>query len=288
MPRISCFVRTVWESIRLIRIINCFMAALGVWVGARLTPAEWALYDTTMAALAAFLVCAGGNIVNDLIDIEIDRINRPDRVLVRGALSRGYAVGLAIAISTFGIVVAATVNWAVTTVVIVAIALLMVYNFYLKKTVLAGNSLVALLGALTFITGGLAADIEATWRLPGPIIPAVFAFLFHLVREIVKDVEDILGDSRQGVVTLPQVLGLRSALGLALALFAVLALLTTVPIAADWFGRWYSIITVYFVDLPLAALLIAVWFRPHPGWLRLTSTALKVGMALGVAALMAG
>lgn len=279
---------TVWETIRLIRIVNCLMAALGVWVGARLTPSEWALYDTTMAALAAFLVCAGGNVINDLVDIEIDRINRPERVLVRGALSRGYATGLAMAMNVLAIVVAATVNWAVTAVVVLAIALLILYNLRLKRTVLAGNMLVALLGALTFVTGGLAADMEAASHLPGPLIPAAFAFLFHLVREIVKDTEDILGDSRRGVVTFPQVMGIRPALAVAAALFMLLVFLTLVPILAGWFGRWYYVITVYFVDLPLLGLLIAVWFQPRSRWLRLTSTALKIGMALGVVALITG
>lgn len=280
--------RTVWETTRLIRIVNCLMAALGVWVGARLTPSEWALYDTTMAALAAFLVCAAGNVINDLVDTEIDRLNRPDRVLVRGALSRGYATGLAIVMNVLAVVVALTVNWTVTAVVILAIILLMLYNFRLKRTVLFGNALVALLGALTFITGGLAADLHAIWQLPGPLIPAVFAMLFHLVREIVKDVEDIVGDARRGVVTFPQVVGIRPALTTAIGLFITLVILTLVPIWAHWFGRWYHIITVYFVDLPLLAVLIAVWFRPRPGWLRLTSAALKIGMALGVVALIAG
>lgn len=264
------------------------MAALGVWVGARLTPSEWVLYDTTMAALAAFLVCAAGNIINDLVDTEIDRINRPERVLVRGALSRGYATGLAIAMNVLAIAVAATVNWAVTAVVVLAIALLTLYNFRLKRTVLTGNTLVALLGALTFVTGGLAANMDAVSHLPGPLIPAAFAFLFHLVREIVKDTEDIVGDSRRGVVTFPQVMGIRPALAVAAALFVLLVFLTLVPIMAGWFGRWYSVITVYFVDLPLLGLLIAAWFRPRPRWLRLTSTALKIGMALGVVALIAG
>ncbi len=279
---------TVWETVRLIRIVNCLMAALGVWVGARLTPSDWVLYDTTMAALAAFLVCAAGNAINDLVDTEIDRINRPERVLVRGALSRGYATGLAIVMDVLAVIVAMTVNWAVTGVVVLAIALLMLYNCRLKQTILAGNALVALLGSLTFITGGLAADFEGAWRLPGPLIPAVFAFLFHLVREIVKDVEDIVGDSHRGVVTLPQITGVRPALTVAAVLFVVLALLTLAPIQAGWFGRWYYVITVYFIDLPLLGLLIAVWFRPQREMLRLTSIALKIGMALGVVALIAG
>ena len=48
------------------------------------------------------------------------------------------------------------------------------------------------------LAGGLAVDIEQTWQLPGPLVAAIFAFLFHTVREILKDVCDIDGDRREG------------------------------------------------------------------------------------------
>ncbi len=275
------------ETLRLIRILNCLMTMLGVALGAHLVEAEPGYYGPVMSALCAFLVCAAGNIVNDLVDTEIDRINRPQRVMVRQALSRRYAVVTAVVLNLAAVAIALTVSPAVTATGLIAIGLLMGYNFRLKRVPLLGNAVIALLGAMTFITGGLAVDVAGSFRLPGPLIPAVFAFLFHIVREIVKDVQDLEGDKKLGVTTLPQLIGVRRSLVLALVLFMVLVAATLAPIIAGWYGLWYGVITVFVIDLPLTALLLSMCLDPSDRLLQIGSTALKVGMVMGVVALAA-
>jgi geranylgeranylglycerol-phosphate geranylgeranyltransferase len=279
-------VSRIIEFIRLIRVINCLLAMVGVGIGAYFTWLTPVYYGPLVASLAAFFVCAAGNTVNDLVDIETDRINHPGRVLVRGTVSRAAALRLAIALNLLALLMAATVSLAVTIIAVAAVLLLLAYNLWLKKIVLLGNSTVALLAGLTFLTGGLAVDVSLAFRLPGPTIPLVFAFLFHLVREIVKDVADIEGDRRAGVRSLPQVVGVSAALLVALGLFLVLVILTYIPIFTGWFGRSYEIITVYIVGLPLLALLILVWGNPSGRMLTASSAALKVGMVLGLVALL--
>ena len=184
------------------------------------------------------------------------------------------------------LLLAATVNTEVALVATAVVLLLVAYNFLLKRIPLAGNLAIAVLGGLTFVTGGLAVDPKLALALPGPLIAALFAFLFHLVREIVKDVQDLEGDSSVGLRTLPQVIGVRRSLGLALMLFVMLVILTYLPILYGWFGTYYQIITVYVVDLPLLLLLILVWGNPTPSLLRIGSFGLKVGMGLGLIALI--
>ncbi len=274
------------DTLRLIRVANCLLATVGVWIGAYLTWFTPAYYGPTVASLAAFLVCAAGNTINDLVDIETDRINRPDRVLVREGVSRKYALNLAVALNVAAIFMAVAVSWPLVLIAGLTILSLLVYNLWLKKVPLAGNAMVALLAGLTFVTGGLAVDPALTFRFPGPLIAAVFAFLFHLVREIVKDVQDMEGDRQSGLGSLPLAIGRSRALLTALGLFAVLAMLTYLPIFQQWFGRTYEIITVYIVDLPLLALLIFVWANPTDRMLAVGSAALKAGMVLGLTALL--
>jgi len=274
------------ETLKLIRVVNCLLAMVGVGVGAYMTWLRTFYYGPLVAALAAFLVCAGGNVINDLVDVETDRINHPQRTLVRNSLSRRYAVTLAVGCNILAILLAFAVNQAVAGVALVVIILLLVYNYRLKRIPLAGNIVIALLTGMTFITGGLAVDHVMAFTLPGPIIPAVFAFFFHLVREIIKDVQDIEGDRQAGVKTLPQVVGVQKSLLVALVAFFVLVLLTYVPIIAAWFGMYYKIITVYMIDLPLLALLILIWGNPTPKMLRVGSLSLKTGMGLGLVALV--
>ena len=278
--------RQVLATLQLIRTVNCLLAMVGVWIGAYMTWSAPIWLDPLLAGLVAFLVCAAGNIINDRLDIEIDRVNHPRRVLVQGKLSIRFAARLAIVLNVVALAIALLVNYLVFLVALAALGLLMAYNFYLKRIPLLGNLIIAVLGGLTFITGGLAVDVVATASLPGPLIPAVYALLFHLVREIVKDVQDIDGDRAAGLTTFPMVAGVRTALLTALLLFLVLVLLTYVPIVAGWFGYWYRVITVYVVDLPILALLILVWGNPTRNMLAIGSNVLKVGMALGVVALL--
>ncbi len=274
------------ETLKLIRVVNCLLAMVGVGVGAYMTWLWSFYYGPLVAALAAFLVCAGGNVVNDLVDVETDRINHPQRALVRNSLSKRYAITLAVGCNILAILLAIAVNRAVAGIALVVIILLLLYNYRLKRIPLVGNIVIAILTGLTFITGGLAVDHVMTFTLPGPIIPAVFAFFFHLVREIIKDVQDIEGDRQAGVKTLPQVVGVQKSLLVALVVFFVLVLLTYVPIIAAWFGTYYKIITVYVIDLPLLALLIFIWGNPTPQMLRVGSISLKAGMGLGIVALV--
>ncbi len=274
------------DSLRLMRWENCCLAAVGVYVGAYLTWLTPTYYGPIIASVAGFLVCGGGNIVNDLVDIEIDRVNRPWRLLVRGVLSTRYAASLAILMNVGAIVLALAVNQFVAVLTLVTIVLLLLYNFRLKRVPLAGNAIIAGLGGMTFLAGGLAADEILAFSLPGPVIAAVFAFFFHLVREIVKDVQDIDGDRRAGLRTLPLVIGVQKSLWLALLLFVVLVLLTYLPVLAGWFGTCYLIIAVYAIDLPILLLLILVLGNPSPRMLRLCSPVLKAGMGLGLVALV--
>lgn len=262
------------------------MAASGVMIGAYFTWLSPFYLEPMLAAAAAFMVCAAGNVLNDLRDIRIDRINRPDRPLVRGAVSKIHAFNLAIVFAFSSLVTSLFINITVALSVTFALLLLVFYNFKAKNVPVIGNTIIALLGGLTFITGGLAVDKSLTFVLPGPLIPAIFAFLFHLAREIVKDVEDIDGDRRQGVTTLPQIVGISRALLVALGVFFIFSLLSFFPVFKGWFGRWYEIIAVYFIDLPILLILIFVWGNPTPKMLRAGSMVLKGGMALGILALI--
>ncbi|MEW5795474.1 MAG: geranylgeranylglycerol-phosphate geranylgeranyltransferase [Candidatus Zixiibacteriota bacterium] len=274
------------DILRLIRATNCLIASAGVWVGAYLTWSWPEYYGPTVVSIAAFLACAAGNILNDLMDTEADKINRPTRVLVAGRLSRRFARNLMITLNVIALIMGIAVSWEVALTGFVTIGLLVAYNRTLKRIPLLGNAVVALLASLTFVTGGLAIDPELTFRLPGPMIASVFAFFFHLVREIVKDVQDMEGDRRAGLSSLPLVIGPSRSLLAATGLFALLAVLTYIPIFAGWFGRAYEIITVYVVDLPILALLVVTWGFPDAKMLAVASRALKVGMILGLLALI--
>ncbi|UCD63684.1 MAG: geranylgeranylglycerol-phosphate geranylgeranyltransferase, partial [Candidatus Zixiibacteriota bacterium] len=250
------------ETLKLIRLINCVMAMVAAWIGARMAWLHPVYFEPAVAGLAVFLVCAAGNVVNDCVDVEIDRINRPARPLVKGTLTRRYAFLLAAFFNLTAIGLSVLLSWPVTYLTVGAISLLYLYNYLLKKVPLLGNVVISLLAGLAFIAGGFAVDPVVTFYPAGPVVAAVFAFLFHLVREFIKDIADIEGDRAAGVRTLPQIIGEQRTLSWALVLFFILVVVTLLPILFGWFGAWYKIIAIYIIDLPLLLYLIFLWGNP--------------------------
>lgn len=274
------------DIFRLIRIVNCLLAMIAVGVGAYMTARSPVYYGPLVAALAVFFVCAAGNIFNDTVDIEIDRINRPRRVLVRGAVTTRQAYYLAGLCALASLILAVAVNYQVFALVLVALVTLAAYNLGLKRVPLLGNMLIALLAGLTFLTGGWAVDPELVFILPGPLVPALFGFLIHLDREILKDIQDKEGDKVAGLRTLPMIVGDSRALLIIIGIFVVLVLATIYPILAGWYGGMYKAICLYAVDLPVTALLIFVWGHPTPKMLTAASLSLKLVMGIGLIALL--
>lgn len=275
-------------ALKLIRPINCVMAGIAVWVGAYLTEGYAFNVDIVLAAVAAACVAAAANIQNDILDIQTDLIVHPDRVLASGQMPVSTAAILAAVILLVGLISAALVGPAVALVACVATALLAVYNSYLKTSVLVGNAAIGLACGLPFVVGGLAAGGGHAFDLPGALIPAVFAVSFHLVREIIKDIQDIEGDRAAGVVTLPQVVGTRAAIGIALLLFLLLDLQILVPIYKGWFGVSYTVLSVAGVIVPLTVSLAVAAANPNRLNLKWCAIGLKIGMGIGMLALVIG
>lgn len=204
--------------LKLARIGNVVIAFISVEVAGILcglnVAHSWAILA---AAFGASLVTAGGNALNDLFDVDVDRINRPNRPLVSGRLSAGQAKYFYIACTLGGLVISAVVNLPTFLIAVAASALVFLYSYKLKRTIFIGNFVVALVTGLAFIYGGAAV------RNFYDVYPAaVFAFLANLIREIIKDAEDVKGDGEAGVRTIATRYGTRVSTGISIALTAVL------------------------------------------------------------------
>jgi geranylgeranylglycerol-phosphate geranylgeranyltransferase len=235
-----------------------------------------------LAALSTGFVTAGGNVLNDLLDVETDRINHPDRPLVTGAISRSG--GRALGISTFvaGAAVAIPVvlrEPLVGLLLALAIGSLLGYEFRLKAHGFAGNLVVAFLTGLVFLYGGAAAG-DALVVAPF----AVMAFLATLSREVIKDMEDAGGDTDRK--TLPQTRGFEFATGLARGAVALAILLSFLPLV--WFVRPASAAGIMYIVLVLAAdALFGVSVAQLPARLHWEQSVSKVAMSVALLAFLA-
>ncbi|UCD94626.1 MAG: geranylgeranylglycerol-phosphate geranylgeranyltransferase [Candidatus Zixiibacteriota bacterium] len=273
--------------IKLIRLHNCLLAGAGVWIGGYLSNITGRDTEIYLASLAAALVCGAGNALNDYVDREADRTNHPVRPLPAGKLPAHTALLTAALFNVLAIAAGGFVNISVLGVVLASIALLILYNVQLKGVPVIGNILVSILAGGTFMTGGLAAG-GVVFALPGPIAPAIFAFLFHLGRELLKDVADYEGDKEAGLRTLPLNTSLGAVMGLVTVIYITLILLTFVPIYLKWFSSVYGFMAVLAVDVPLVMVIGYLWFSKSAHRQKRACRALKLLMLFGLLAFVGG
>jgi 4-hydroxybenzoate polyprenyltransferase len=158
-----------------------------------------------LLCLSTLCIAAAGYIINDYYDIKIDTINKPRRVVVGRVLSRRQAIFAHTFLNLTGIGLGALVALRIGAVNFGAAFLLWTYSNRLKQLPFVGNFTVALLTAATLWVVVLYNPQNA----PVVYTYSVFAFFITLIREIIKDMEDVRGDATFGCRTLPIVWGLR-------------------------------------------------------------------------------
>ncbi len=170
------------------------------------------------AVLSAFFISAAGYVINDFFDLEIDIINRPERILPSRKISPKTAYLYSVILFILGLLSAAlSQNTNCIILAFVNTLLLFYYAKYFKQIMILGNLVVAWAAASTFIFGAF-----ATENLTHGLIPAVFAFLYTMIREFIKDAEDVEGDRDLGAKTLPVLAGVDSVIYASIIPFSIM------------------------------------------------------------------
>jgi 4-hydroxybenzoate polyprenyltransferase len=181
------------------------------------------LLDARLFLLSSstIIIAAAGYVINDYYDIKIDYVNKPEKVVVGKILKRRVVLFSHWILNVVGILIGFYLDWHVGLINILAAFLLWLYSNRLKRMPFIGNFVVAFLAGLSIYV--VAVYFKQNVHLVG--IYAVFAFSINLVREIIKDMEDIRGDMRFGSRTLPIIWGLRKTKLLLYALIVLFVLL---------------------------------------------------------------
>ncbi len=279
--------RNVISVLRLIRIQNCILAAFAVIVGGYLQTLQPDRFQLYLFALIAALVCGAGNALNDRLDIEGDRVNHPHRPLPLGTLRTTEASLVALILGISGLVMSLLLDAHLIAIVIGSELLLVWYNFRLKRIAIVGNIVVALLGAITVVSGGVASGGDIL-ELPGSVFPASLAFLLHLAREMTKDIQDVAGDRIVGFATYPLKRDPQAALTIATLAAGLMVILSLLPAYVNWYNQTYLILTLLTVDVPLLVILILLHIESKPKTLRAANLVFKLGLVMGLLAVYLG
>lgn len=265
------------------RPVNVLIAFLSIFVAAVVTGSIRPLEKLLLACFSGALITIAANTINDYYDIEIDRINRPGRPLPAGMLTPAEAFRFSMICFGAGIILSLFIAPKAIAISVLFSVLLFLYSYYFKRTVLLGNFVVSLATAFAFIYGGLAVK-----RLQLALFPALFAFFMHFGREVIKDMEDSEGDSRNNAVTLPIRFGFGIAKAVATVLFLVLIVLTLVPAQLGIYGHWYLLTVLLGVNTVLIYTIISIWKNSSRRNLRVLSGLLKADMLVGLLAIYLG
>jgi len=275
-------VKIVSSYLKLTRPVNNLITAFAVFMGAWV--AGWVdSFDKLIFALfSASLISAGGYVINDYFDLEIDRINKPLRPLPQREIRPKSALVFSLFLFLAGLFLSIFVNTTALLLALLVIFLLILYSLRLKRVPLSGNLLVSFVCGLAFIYGGI---VGKDFRVS--LIPAGFAFLFHLGREILKDIEDLKGDVSVNAQTLPITWGINFSLLFTTLIFSALIALTVLPYYLNILPLLYLII-VLGVDFLLIYVMVSMWRDQSRNNLGKLSRLLKFNMILGLAAIFAG
>lgn len=264
----------------LLRPLNGVIGGLSVFVGGLLTH-ELVSLPLLLACLVCFLIISGGNAINDFVDTEIDRINKPDRPIPSGRCTKRVVLIISIVLFAVGIGISIWLGLQMFLIAILASFLILLYNFNLKGRSISGNLLVSFLGGLPFVYGGVALG-----RLPPTLIPFGFAFLLHFAREILKDVEDIPGDRSANKSSFPIKYGVKKAILLSTITLAILMGVTIVPFLFHLYGLIYLISVIVCMDIPFFVIIYNL-FKSDKYVFR-ANNLLKFNMIIGLVILALG
>jgi 4-hydroxybenzoate polyprenyltransferase len=177
-----------------------------------------------LLALSTVMIAAAGYIINDYFDVNIDKINKPERMVIDKGVKRRVAIGAHTVINILAILIGLYISYLVGEWKLILIYLfwtfgLWFYSTHFKRQFLSGNLMIALFVALVPLVAGVyellpcyktyAVSFRDIWKYIFAI--SFFAFISTLLREMIKDIEDYEGDKEYGCQTMPIVIGIKAS-----------------------------------------------------------------------------
>lgn len=253
-----------------------------------------------LLSLSTVLIAAAGYIINDYFDINIDIVNKPDKMVVDKIISRRWAMAWHTILNMAGVSLGFIVAWRIGQIYlgftqVICSLLLWFYSTSFKRQVLIGNVVISLLTALAVVVVGFYEKqiYESFEAIMSPIgrkliqiigVYALFAFVISLVREVVKDLEDMIGDSKDGCRTIPIVWGVEPAKRLCYGLlFAIHLLILLTEIRIAFLGWYFAIIYLLLLVQAPAVYIYMLLKKAHlPEHYHKVSSLVKLLMLTGI------
>jgi len=255
-----------------------------------------------LLSAGSVLIAAAGYIINDYFDVNIDQVNKPKKNVVDVIVSRRWAILWHFVLSGIGVLLSLYVSWktGLWYIVLANFAcafLLFGYSISLKQKLLSGNILISVLTSWVILILCLSEfrlstgdSVDSGWLVAQNKIMrlgflyAGFAFILTLIREAIKDMEDMEGDARYGAKTMPIAWGIpASKVYVAVWMIVLLALLIAIQVYIVRFHWWWPILyCTILIILPLAYTFLKLFKAMTPEQFHYLSSITKTVMLTGI------
>lgn len=264
---------------------------------------SWDMRQFILLVAASISIAAGGYIINDYFDINIDQVNKPEKVVVDKVIRRRWAIVWHLVFSFVGVLLTALAipvvqKWYLLLANMMCVALLWFYSTNFKKSLLIGNIVISILTAWTILilffaklppSAAFGSENPANYKFfRFAFLYAGFAFIISLIREAIKDMEDLEGDARYGCRTMPVIWGVNATkVYTAVWLIVLLALLVIVQVYVLMFGWWWPVVySVLFIIAPLVYLFTKLYKAATPAAFHYLSNLSKFIMLTGILSML--
>ncbi len=256
-------------------------------------------WQYALLVLSTVLIAAGGYVINDIIDQETDQINKPNKIIVGKSISEATAYNIYATLTITGValgfILANSISHPNFAIIFILIAtLLYFYATTLKQIAIVGNIVIAALLAFSVIIIGIFDIFPNTFETNQQQMSLAFiilfdyaklAFILNLVREMIKDLEDIKGDTKLEMKTLPIIIGIKKSTKIAfiVLLIPALYLFYYIKVYLFQYNLNYSILyLLIFVIAPLVFCLIKIWNAQEKNHFNTISKILKFIIFFGI------
>ena len=233
----------------LIRPINSFMIGLAVVVGIAIGSPDMLFSRLTIYGfITGFSISSYSMIINDIYDIEIDKVNQPERPLAKQIISINSALSLSLILLLIGLTSSLIISYYNIIITAIFSFLSWFYNIWGKKQGIIGNSIVASSMSIPFIFGGvITGNISLlVWSI------SLIAFLSGMGREIIKTIADVEGDKIKGIKSVSIQFGPRNAMLVACGFIIISILISFIPV-------YLNLIQIYYIPLLILTDLILIY-----------------------------
>jgi len=276
--------KDIYNYFLLIRPLNVLVSGLAMIISAAILDSLDQELIVILIALVVMTYTAGANSINDVLDLEIDKVNRPLRPIPSKNIKKNKALIFSFFLFLGGSVLSLQLQPnAYFTSIVISLPLMVIYSTHLKSKPLIGNITVSFIIGLSFIFCGTAlGSVSPMWT------PGLLAFSLTLIREITKDIADLKGDQVAKYNTYPIQHGIKGAIKLISFLSCVVCLVALVPYFNNTYNDWYLVTLLIGVEIPLIIVVFLLIKNPTISSAILSSKILKFSTIMGLLAIYTG